>query len=181
MTRIPQITDRDDVPPEAHAVFDAIVASRGSVRGPFTVLMHSPEAAGRVAHLGSFVRFESSLPSRLREVAATTVVREYECAYEWAMHAGSAPEAGVSSQTLAVIRDRAPLDSLPAEEQAVIRFARELVATHHVGDATFAPVHALLGDRGTAELTAVIGYYCLIGCVLNALEVPAPAGGAPLP
>jgi 4-carboxymuconolactone decarboxylase len=127
------------------------------------------------------VRFESSLPPRLREAVATTVVREYECAYEWAMHANSALEAGVSAETMAVIRERAPLDALPADEQAVIRFARELVATHQVSDATFAPVHALLGDRGTAELTAVVGYYCLIGCVLNALEVPPPAGGAPLP
>jgi len=181
MTRIPQITSRDAVSPEAYPVFDSIVASRGAIRGPFTVLMHSPEVAGRVANYGTFVRFESSLPSHLREVAATTVVREYECAYEWAMHNLNAPEAGVSAETMAVIRDRAPLDSLASDEQAVIRYARELVASHHVTDDTFAAVHALLGDKGTVELTAAIGYYCAIGCVLNALEVPAPEGGAPLP
>ena len=181
MTRIPQITDRAQVPPEAHAIFDAIAASRGSVRGPFSVLMHSPEVAGRIAHLGSFVRFESSLPPHLREAAATTVVRDYECAYEWAMHSVSAPDAGVSEATLDIIRRQAPLDSLTPDEQTVIRYTRELVHERHVSDATFAPVHAILGDKGTAELTAAIGYYCAVACVLNALEVPAPPGGASLP
>ncbi|MPZ49423.1 MAG: hypothetical protein GEU75_09030 [Dehalococcoidia bacterium] len=179
MSRIPQITSRDAVSPDTYPIFDSIVASRGAVRGPFTVLMYSPEVARRVAEYGAFVRFESSLPSHLREAAATTVVREYECAYEWAMHSVSAPEAGVSPATMAVIRDRASLDSLPSDEQAVIRYARELVATHHVTDDTFAAVHAILGDKGTAELTAAIGYYCAIGCVLNALEVPAPEGPTP--
>jgi 4-carboxymuconolactone decarboxylase len=181
MTRIPQITDRDDVTPEGREVFDAIVASRGGVRGPFTVLMHSPEVAGRVAHLGSFVRFESSLPSHLREAAATTVVRERDCAYEWAMHVNNAPEAGVSAATMSVIRDKAALDGLPVDEQAVIRYTRELVREHHVSQATFERAQAILGDRGITELTAAIGYYCMIACVLNAFEVPAPAGGSPLP
>ena len=181
MTRIPQITSRDAVSPNAYPVFDSIVASRGNIRGPFTVLMHSPVLCGRVADYGTFVRFESSLPHHLREIAATTVVREYECAYEWAMHNINAPEAGVSPETMAAIRDRAMVDSLPADEQAVIRYARELVITHHVTDETFGAVHALLGDKGVAELTGAIGYYCAIGCVLNALEVPAPEGGASLP
>ena len=67
---IPAVTDRDQVPEDQRHVWDAIVASRGSVRGPFALLMHSPEVAGRVAHVGTFVRFESSLEATSRELAA---------------------------------------------------------------------------------------------------------------
>ena len=181
MTRIPQITQRHEVPAEAHAIFDAITASRGNVRGPFSVLMHSPEIAGRLAHLGTFVRFESSLPPLVRELAAATAARECECAYEWATHVISAREVGTSDATIDAIRRQAPLDGLALPEQNVVRYARELVRDHRVSEASFAPMHELLGDRGIAELTATIGYYVMLACVLNAFEVPAAPGGDPLP
>ncbi len=181
MTRIPQITKRDEVPVEAHAIFDAITASRGNVRGPFSVLMHSPEVAGRLAHLGTFVRFESSLPPVARELAAATAVRERECAYEWATHVVSAREVGISDATLDVIRHKGSLDGLEQSEREVLQYAREVVRENRVTDETFRAVHERLGDRGIAELTATIGYYTMLACVLNAFEVPPAPGGDPLP
>ena len=181
MARIPQITRRDDVPEDAQAIFDTITASRGNVRGPFSVLMHSPEVAGRLAHLGTFIRFESSLPPAVQVLAATMAVRECECTYEWATHVTLCAEAGVSEATLDVIRRKASLDGLPPTEQQVLRYARDLVRDYKVSDETFAAVHGILGDRGTAELTATISYYVALACVLNAFEVPALPGGEPLP
>ena len=181
MTRIPQLTSRDQVPAEAWPIFDAIVASRGNVRGPFSVLMHSPEVAGRTAHLGTFVRFESSLPPLIRELTVMTAARESECAYEWGAHVAAAGEAGISDATVQAIKHRLPVDNLPVQDQALVRFARELVRDHKVSDATFVAVHGILGDGGIAELTAAIGYYCLLACVLNAFEVPPLPGGDALP
>ncbi len=176
MTRIPPITSKNQIAPEAYASFDSIAASRGNVRGPFAMLMHSPELAGRAAHLGAFVRFESSLPAHLREITVATVARECECAYEWAAHASALKEAGIAESTIDVIRTKAPVDGLGPDEQKVVRYARELVREHRVSDETFAPVHALLGDTGITELTAAVGYYSFLACVLNAFEVPAPDG-----
>ncbi len=181
MTRIPQLTNRDQVAAEARPIFDAIAASRGTVRGPFSVLMHSPEVAGRTAHLGTFVRSESSLAPDIREITVMTAARECECAYEWAAHVVSAREAGVSDATIEVIKQRLPVDSLPPREQALVRYARETVRDHKVSDNTFEAVHGLLGDRGMAELTVAVGYYCLLACVLNAFEVPPLPGGEVLP
>jgi len=64
MARLPPITSKDQVAAEHRAVFDSIVQSRGAVQGPFTMFLHSPELAGRVAHLGAYVRFEGSLDMR---------------------------------------------------------------------------------------------------------------------
>src|SRR6516165_12093783 len=105
MARLSYITGKDQVPAKDHAVFDAIVASRGAVQGPFTMFLHSPEIAGRVAHLGAYVRFEGSLDMRVRVLAAMTVAREYEALYVWGAQTGGARRLGVPEATIAAIRE----------------------------------------------------------------------------
>src|SRR5438046_9298018 len=76
MARLPPISSKDQVAGQHQAVFDSIVASRGAVQGPFTMFLHSPELAGRLGHLGAYVRFEGSLDMRVRVLAAMTGARE---------------------------------------------------------------------------------------------------------
>ena len=71
MARIATIQKKEDLAPEHQPIYDAIAASRGVVGGPFLGLLHSPELAGRTAHLGSYVRFESSLDHKLIELDRT--------------------------------------------------------------------------------------------------------------
>ena len=94
MARLPEI-QRDDLPPEHQARYDAIAGSRGAVRGPFAMLMHSPDVAARIAHVGSYIRFENPLDPDVRELAIAIVARVWDCRYEWGMHVPIATEAGV--------------------------------------------------------------------------------------
>src|SRR6266853_4710275 len=105
MARLPPITAKDQVPAKDHAVFDSIVASRGAVQGPFTMFLHSPEIAGRVAHLGAYVRFEGSLDMRVRVLAAMVVAREFEAMYVWGAQTGGERRLGVPEATIDAIRD----------------------------------------------------------------------------
>jgi 4-carboxymuconolactone decarboxylase len=117
----------------------------------------------------------------MRELAVATAARECDCAYEWAAHVPAAKAAGVNEATLDIVGRKAALDGLPENEQRLLRYVRELVRTHRVSDETFAAMHKELGDRGIAELTASIGYYSLLACVLNAFEVAPPEGASALP
>jgi 4-carboxymuconolactone decarboxylase len=168
--RIPAVTDRDAVPEGQRHVWDAIVASRGSVRGPFAVLMHSPEVAERVAHLGTFVRFESSLDAATRELAAMVTAHLLDCDYERAAHARGAAEAGVPASTLDAVRANEWAAVDPAYAW-VCDFARQLVVDHRVAPATFDAARDRLGTQALVELTATVGYYANIAAVLNAFEV----------
>src|SRR5262245_2354156 len=78
MARLTPITSKDQVAAKDHAIVDAIVGSRGALQGPFSMFLHSPEIAGRVAHLGAFVPFEGTLDMRVRVLAAMTAAREFE-------------------------------------------------------------------------------------------------------
>src|SRR5262245_65586913 len=105
MARLPPITSKEQVPAKDHAVVEAVTASRGALQGPFTMFLHSPELAGRVAHLGAFVRFEGSLDMRVRVLAAMTVARELEAVYVWGAQTGGARRLGVPEATIAAVRD----------------------------------------------------------------------------
>ncbi len=170
-TRIPYVTDREAVPEGERHHFDSIAESRGSVRGPFSVLMNSPELAGRVGHLGAYIRYEGELPGRVRELAILTTAREFDAAYEWAAHEPIAREEGVPGETIDAVAEEAPADSLLDEDAAVVRYGRELLDDHTVDDDTFEAVRERFGNGGVAELTATMGYYVLVACVLNAFEV----------
>ena len=69
--------------------------ARGGVKGPFQALITSPELCARVEQLGVFVRFECSVPMRLRELAILCVGHHWKAAYEWFAHAPIAEKQGV--------------------------------------------------------------------------------------
>jgi 4-carboxymuconolactone decarboxylase len=178
MPRIPEITNRESLPEDQRHIFDAIGESRGRVGFPFSLLLHSPEVAGRIAHLGAFLRFSSSLDALLREIAILTSARESDCNFEWAAHVRIGRQAGVSDQTIDIIRERAPLDGLPEDERLVVTYGRELLGGNRVSEETFRAARQRFGDQALVELTALLGYYRLVACVLNAFEAQ-PAEGAP--
>ena len=176
MPRIRELTSREDLPEEQQPIFDTIAESRGRVAIPFSLLLNSPEVAGRVAHLGAYLRFESVLPPVLREIAILTAARESDCAFEWAAHVRIGRQEGVRDDTVEVIRSRGPLGHLPDDERLVIAYGRELLGGHRVSDETFQAAHRRFGDQGTVELTATLGYYAMMACALNAFEAQPPAG-----
>ncbi len=75
MPRIKQITDKTALPPERHAEFDALVEVLHGVRGPFSILMHSPGLAQKVMEGGAHVRLKSTL--QRVELAATVGQYQY--------------------------------------------------------------------------------------------------------
>ena len=97
MARIPQINDISSLNRKHHTIFESIASSRGRISGPFSILLNSPEVAGRSAHLGAYLRFESVIENQLLELAIITSAREMDCDYEWAYHVLLARKAGVLS------------------------------------------------------------------------------------
>jgi 4-carboxymuconolactone decarboxylase len=176
MARLPKVTSKDHVAAKDHATFDSIVASRGGVQGPFTMFMHSPEVAGRVAHLGAYVRFEGGLDMRVRVLAAMTAAREFEAMYVWGAQTGGARRLGVPEATITAIREN-HTRGVPAEDAQVIEFTRALLRKHRVDDAAFKAMQERLGNDQLVQLTTAIGYYTLLAMTVNACELE-PADGA---
>ncbi|MDO8670753.1 MAG: carboxymuconolactone decarboxylase family protein [Dehalococcoidia bacterium] len=181
MARLPEITSKADLPADKRHIFDAIGESRGTVGFPFSLLLNSPEVAGRIAHLGTYLRFESTLPPIDREIAILIAARESDCEFEWAFHSRLALQTGVAQETIDVIAQRGDLDQLTETEAQLLAYGRELLRNHRVTNDTFEAARAKFGNQGVTELTAILGYYSMLACALNAFEAEAPLGRPRLP
>jgi 4-carboxymuconolactone decarboxylase len=175
MPRLPAITTKNQLPPDAHDAFDSIVTSRGAVHGPFTQFLHSPELARRVAHLGAYVRFEGTLDMRVRALAAMTVGRELDVLYIWGAQTGMARKLGIPESTISAIRERHSR-GIPAEDAQIVDFTRTLLHRHRVDAAAVSALRKRFGDDQFVQLTGAIGYYALLAMTMNACELEAPEG-----
>lgn len=172
MARLTPITSKNQVPTKDHAIVDAIVQSRGALQGPFTMFLHCPELAGRVAHLGAFVRFEGSLDMRERVLAAMVVARDFDAVYVWGAQTGGARRLGVPEATITAIRERHSR-GVPPEDAQIVEFTRQLIRKHRVDDASVKALRGRFGDEGFIQLTGTIGYYSMLAMTVNACELEA--------
>ena len=181
MPRLAPVTGKSDVPAEHHKVVDAVVEVFGGVRGPFSMLLHSPKLSERVLGLVKFFRDESVVEGRLRSVAILAAVREREAAYVWAAQVGAARRAGVREEVIDLIRAKGDPAALPAEEREIVTYTRQLMRTNRVDQAAFDALNKRHGAQWLVELTAAANYFALLSGVVNAFEVAAPADGDKLP
>ena len=181
MPRVAPVTGKSDVPAEHHHVVDAVVEVFGNVRGPFSILLHSPVLAERVLGLVKFFRDESVVEGRLRSLAILTAVREREAAYVWAAQVGAARRAGVREAAIDLIRAKGDPATLPDEEREIVAYTRQLIRTNRVDQAAFDALAKRHDTQWMVELTAAANYFAMLSGVVNAFEVPAPADGDRLP
>lgn len=172
MARLPNMTNRDEVPSELREAYDRVAELRGgSVSGPYGVLLHSPEAAIRGAALSNYLRWNSAPSAVQRETAILTLAKHLDARVMWAGHVRIGREAGVREGLIEAIEAGVDASELPAEEGEIVRYVRELFETNRVSDGTFDALHARLGDQGIVDLTALLGYYAFVGATLNAFEI----------
>jgi 4-carboxymuconolactone decarboxylase len=143
------------------------------------VLLHSPNLAARVAHTGTYVRFDFDMPESLKETIIITTAREIRNQYEFYAHARLARQNGVSEETIRAIATGSAPEGLSGDEELLVRYVKELLQNHKITDATFNAVQDRWGDQRTVEITALVGHYLLVGQILAAFEVDLPEGAEP--
>jgi 4-carboxymuconolactone decarboxylase len=166
--------------PEQRTVVDHLLAGeRASTSGPFNVFLRSPEMADIAQQLGARVRYHSSLPPRLNEMAILLTARHWTAQYEWYAHKRLALQAGLAPAIVDAIGAGKRPPNLPAEERALYEFQTQLLETRQVSDAAFQAAVAAFGERGVVDLLFNMGYYQLVSMVLNADRYPLPEGARP--
>ena len=186
MSRLPELR-RDQLPPEALAVWEAVVGTRGSrletpgggLAGPFNAFLHAPAVGGKLADLGATLRYGTTLDRRLTEVAIITVGARWKAEFEWWAHARMASRHGVPDAVIDAIGNGTS-PPFEAEDERVVYVLAHSLATHgFVPPPDYDTASQLLGDTGMVELVTLCGYYTLISFLLNAFDVQLPEGTAP--
>ncbi len=165
---------------EQRAVYDKIVSGpRGRIQGPLRAALHNPELADKWQALGAQLRYGTTLPPRLSEIAILVTGLACQSPFEWYAHRAEAEKAGVEPSVIEAILAGTPLPGMSPDDAAVYHYAVELNRHNSVSDATYAVALAQFGERTVVELTALIGYYTMVAMTLNCHEIPLPAGVTP--
>ena len=182
IVRVPEITNREELPEHQREFYDSIIASRKGIGAPYNFLLHAPDLAARTAHLIGYALFSTDFPNDVKELAICTVAREMDCAFEWAAHADDAHKAGVRQECIKIIENRKAPAGLTEREAEVVRYVQELLRPpHRITLATFDALKARIGVPRLVELTGILGAYVGLACSLNAFEVETPRGRPVLP
>jgi 4-carboxymuconolactone decarboxylase len=189
----------DRMTPEQRALFDAILGGRrgqaaaaagstgasgglldanGALVGPFNAWLLSPALGDRIQRLGEAIRFTSSLPQNVLEIAILVEAREWRAEFEWWAHVRLARRAGVASEVIAAIQEQREPAFTDRGEEIAWRFSRELLESRRVSGPTYEAARERFGETGVMELVTLLGYYTLVSMTLNAFEVPLPEGQA---
>jgi len=170
----------DKLTPEQKTMAENLLSGeRGGMNGPFNVTLRSPEMGDQAQKLGAQLRFHTSLPKKLNELAIIMTARFWTAQYEWSAHKRAALAAGLSPAIIDAIAAGKRPASMQPDEEAVYNFGSELFKTRQVSDAAFKAVVDKFGERGAVDLTGVMGYYCFVSMMLDIDRYPLPEGEKP--
>ena len=173
--RLPMPADSAMTPAQRAAAQALIDSPRKGVYGPFLPLLRSPALLDRVAKTGEYLRFESVLDARIRELATCAVARHVSNQFEWTMHAPLAVKAGVCAEAIESLRLGARPRNLKPDEEAALDFTQELLRTHGTSDPTYAAALNAFGEQGVVELATLIGYFAMVSWLMNVARTPTQA------
>ena len=175
MARFPFVS-RDMVPEEFRAAFDEVTADTGGAitNGPGSITLNSPEFARLRAPVTDYLRYRTTFPRRIQELAILVTARAMDCQYIWNAHAPAGRQAGLRDALVDAIRDNRELPDVSPEEAAIIGFGRGFFSGHKVDQDTFQRALGQFGAQHLVELTALMGHYSQTAFFLNAFEVNLP-------
>jgi 4-carboxymuconolactone decarboxylase len=176
----------EDLDPDGQKVWDGVVGSRGAelvneqggLIGPFNAFVHAPDVGRRLSSLGAALRFGTSIERRLSEVAIITVGARWKAEFEWYAHSRMARQHGVPAAVIDAIGRGEDPPFEADDERTIYTAARQLADAGQLDQDSYDAARRLLGQAGLVELVSLCGYYTLISFLLNAFDVPLPAGAA---
>jgi len=177
--RFKPLTREQLTPAQKTMVEHLFAGERGGTNGPFNVTLRSPEMGDVAQELGRQLRFHTSLPKKLNEMAIIMTARFWDAQYEWSAHHKAALAAGLDPAICDAIANGKRPAKLAADEEVIYNFANELLQTRQVSDAAFKAAVDKFGERGAVDLTGVMGYYSFVSMMLNIDRYPLPAGDQP--
>ena len=177
--RFPQLT-MDQLNDAQRPLGEAIMKiSSVGIGGPYNPLMRSPVLGQRLFDLFHYLRWETSVPIKLNELAIIIIARQWRSQVEWFAHAPLAAKAGLKAEIIAELKEGKRPTGMAEDETVVYDFVTELTTGQKVSDETFARAKKVFSDQQIVDLTAVAGNYVMVAMMLAMAEETVPPGKEP--
>ena len=164
---------------EGQRIYDRLANPEGGtlrgLKGPGGIQLHSPELSRRSRPVNHYLRYESGLGGRVRELAILATAREHDSEFEWAAHEPAALAEGIAPEIIDLIRWRAATAGLDEADAIVIDLAREVFAHRRVAQETYARALEQFGRSRLVDLVALMGNYAATAALLTAFAMQPDA------
>ena len=168
--RLPKLTP-ETMTQRQRELHDKIAGKRGKVGAPYQVWLNSPELCERVEALGAYLRWESSIAPKYRELSLLIAARFFDAQYSWNAHVETAIKEGIRPDTLQAIAERRPPPFNDDEERVFYVFAMEVLENHFVQQETFDAARAAFGAPGVVDIIGALGTFSMLAMLLDTFEV----------
>ncbi len=176
---LPKREELDEAGKKAWDLASAPGASLAGLQGPSGIRLYS-KGNEHVRALNRYLRFQSGLTPRVREIAILTVAREMDSQFEWCAHEPEALKEGVEPAVIDVIKHRRSTAGLAETDATIIELGRQVFRYHKVTPETFARAKALFGPNKLVDLVLLMGNYAGTAVLLCAFDMQLHAGQKPL-
>jgi 4-carboxymuconolactone decarboxylase len=181
----------EEMSPEQRAVYEkfatgrraapsspfSLVDASGRLQGPPSVWVLHPPLGRALERLGATIRYELTLPARVREMVILMVGHHHRSPFEVYAHTKAAVAAGLSPADLDALAAGRPPDLTTGEERVAYQVARRLLDTGTLDADTYAEAVAELTVERLFELVTLVGYYTMVAVQLAAFELLPPEEG----
>jgi 4-carboxymuconolactone decarboxylase len=187
MTRL-AVLSSDDMTPEQASLYREILSGprgqgpravplssgAGGLAGPFNAMLYAPSVGHALQELGAAIRFRTSLPPRIREMAILVVAQAWDSAYERAAHEPIAQEAGLTDPEIEALCTGDDPEFTDKQEQVAYSVTRALTGPRDLDDPHYTTAVTTLGQETLVELSTLVGYYATLALQLRIFRVPVP-------
>jgi 4-carboxymuconolactone decarboxylase len=182
IARFPPLKTEELTPPQ-NAFADRLTAPprNGKVTNPpYRAYVRSPELADQLISLADYVRYKTSLPPRLSEMAILITARQWTAQYEWYAHYPQAMKGGLDPKVAEAIANGERPQGMKDDETALYDLATSLYRDRKVTDAIYKAALDKFGERGIMDMIGIMGFYDITSMTLITMQAGVP-DGKPLP
>lgn len=154
------------------AAAELTAGPRGGVKGPFIPMLRSPELMNRLQKVGEYLRFQSSLETRVNEFVMLITSREWTQQFEWFVHTPLALKAGIKQEIIDALAEGRRPSGMAEDEEIAYEVCDELFRTHGVCETTYRRAIAKFGERGVIDMIGLVGYFSTVSMIMNVAHTP---------
>jgi alkylhydroperoxidase family enzyme len=176
LPRIPPLP-REDWTDQVRDIFAVAEGEGARERGPRSnvvlTLANHPDLAAHFLAFSTYLRKQSTLPARLRELVILRVAWRYACDYEWAHHVNLACHLGVTPGECEAVRDGPDTGDWAPLEQQALQATDQLCDQGRIDGATWEALAAEFDKQHLLDLIFTVGGYATLAWALNSVGVDA--------
>jgi 4-carboxymuconolactone decarboxylase len=173
MARISTL-DRKDMNADQARVYDAAMAAKSPVGGPYTAYIRLPKLFEAAQNLRITVG-SGPLSKREQQIVNLVVARYWNAKYPWFAQVRASLAAGIEQTIVDAINARKTPNLPDARERTCFAVANEILNNKGLSDATYAAAEKTMGLDSLVALVATTGTFSTTCITAGTFQIDPPA------